>query len=150
MDGQGASSLPGMGAKTSPGESREFLKDGSHKAVIGIHIDKDTQDVDNSTVTKLRPGLVLVRVEAAGDNQGMFVHVTHGDAPAAGDIVEACILMGDHNMLSREGVVEEQVGQGLIHGIVDDAQVIWGTADAGIIDAVKEVLKLVHFYTEVG
>lgn len=147
--GAGASGLPGMGTKVSPGTSREFLKEGQHFRTIGIRIDKDTEDADNSPVTKLRPGLVLVRVED-GVNAGKFVHVDHTDAPAAEDIKEACILYGDHDMLNPAGAVEDQQGAGVLHGIVEDAQILWGTDDALTIEAIKDILKLVHFYTEVG
>jgi hypothetical protein len=142
----GDSGLPGMGPVIE-NSSRQFLKDGTHKLVVGIRIDKDTQDVDNDPVTKLRPGLVLVRVEG-GDNDGHFVHLDHADAPDPGDVLVAVILMGYRPMLNREGEVEDKQEQGLVHGIVDEAQIIWGTDDEGTIDALKEVMRGVIFWTD--
>lgn len=140
----GVQSLPGLGPEVTS-TSRKFITNNSHLAERGIRIDDATQDIGNTPVTKLRGGLVLVRVEAAGANLGKYVHVTHADAPAAGDIAAAVILMQDINMFDRAGVVEDKVASGLIHGFVTEASVIFGTADVGIIDAVKEVLPLVQF-----
>lgn len=143
VDTFGASGVPGMGPKTTSA-SREFLTKATHVEVKGIRIEKDTQDTENDPVTKLRPGLVLIRVEE-GDNAGKFVHAAHADCPADEDIIEAVILEGFHSMLNREGVVEDQVAHGVEHGFVDEDKVLWGTVDAGTIAALKDVMNLIKF-----
>lgn len=142
----GASGLPGMGP-TVDGESRTFLKNDTHFAELGIRIKSDTvDDTDGHTpTTKLRAGLVLVRVEAAGDHLGKYVEVGNASCPAEADIESAVILMGYVNMKGFDGEVEDKLASGLIHGFVDESKVIWGTADAGIIDAIKAVLPQVMF-----
>lgn len=141
----GASGLPGMGP-TVDGESRTFLKNDTHFAELGIRIKSDTvDDTDAHTpTTKLRAGLVLVRVEA-GDHTGKYVEVGNTSCPAEADIESAVILMGYVNMLGFDGAVEDKVASGLIHGFVVEDNVIFGTADAGIIDAIKAVLPQVMF-----
>lgn len=139
----GASELPGMGDKITS-ESREFLKNTTHVVVKGLRIDEDTQDSENDPVTKLRPGLVLIRVED-GPNEGKFVSASHADVPDDEDIVEAVILMGYHDMLGRDGVVHDQVAQGLEHGMVDESMIVWDTDDAGTIAALKDVMNLIKF-----
>lgn len=147
------STNPSMGDQALPGltpleqqTSRKFLTDNNHVVRIGVKLPSDVQDVGNSPVTKLRAGLALVRVEAAGANLGKYVHVTHADAPVAGDIVSAVLLMESINMLGKDGAVEAKVASGLVHGFVDEDQVIFGTADVPTIDAIKSVaLPLVRF-----
>jgi len=141
----GQSALPGIGPLEQQ-TSRVFLSNDEHVVVQAVKIDDTTQDVGNSVVTKLRPGLALVRVEAAGANLGKYVHVTHADAPAAPDIIRAVLLLEPINMKAKDGsTLEDKTASGLIHGFVTESQVIFGTADAPTIDAIKDALSQVMF-----
>jgi len=141
---QGNQGLPGLSTRVDQ-TSRKFLTDNNHKSERGMSLPSSVQDVGNTPVTKLRAGLVLVRVEAAGANLGKYVHVTHADAPAAVDIKSALLLMQDINMLGHDGAVEAKVASGLIHGFVDDTKLTYGTTDDQIKDSVRGALPLVMF-----
>lgn len=136
-------SVPGMGPKIE-GASRTFLAHSFFQS-RGIVIDKDTEDDANDPTTKLRPGLVLVKA-IAGDAINKFVHSEHGDAPATNDITEAVILNGKYySMLDKNGEVADQVGNGVWMGMADVDKVIFGTADAARIAALKAAMPGVTF-----
>ena len=126
-------------------ESFKFLKDNTHNFRRGVRIEKDTEDTGHTgKVHKLRAGLVLVRVEA-GPNTGKYVHSAHADAPLTVDIEAAVLLMEVIDMRNKEGDREDKLASGLIHGLVNESEVVFGTADAARIAKIKEVLPLVQF-----
>ena len=143
IDPTGNQGMPGFSTRVDS-DSREFRQKLHHFTEKGIQIHKDTQDTENSVVTKLRPGLALVRVEA-GANAGLYVHAEHSDAPAAADVVDAVLLTVFLNMLGRDGAVENKSANGMDHGFVTEDQVLFGTDDASYIDAIKAALPLVKF-----
>lgn len=126
-------------------ESRTFLLNDTHVMTKGVQLDDAVQDVGNTPVEQLRAGLVLVRVEAAGVNQGKYVHVTHADAPAAANILNAVILSKFVDMRDENAALVDKQAMGVIHGHVDQDAVIFGTATQAIIDAVIAALNLVNF-----
>lgn len=139
----GQQGLPGLGPKVEQ-ESRAFLKDTTHIVRRGVRLDEDTEDTANTPVTKLRAGLVVVRVEA-GANKNKYVSESHADAPLTASIVEAGILMQFINMKDRNDVLEDKTASVLIHGFVDNAQLLFGSADAARITALKDAMPLVKF-----
>lgn len=143
-EGLGVSGLPGLGPKPEQ-ESRTFLFNDSHVEVESVRIDKDTDDDANTgKVHKLRAGMAVVRVEAGG-NKGKYVDVAHADAPAAGSIVHAGILRDFVDMRDKDGNREDKQAVVVIHGFVNEADVIYNTADGPTIQAIKDALPLVHF-----
>lgn len=139
----GVQGLPGMGPRLDQ-ESRKFLADPLHKVELGIRIDDVAKDLGNSGKTyKLRAGLVLIRVENGGANDGKYVHVGHADCPLAADVERAVILMQYVDMRDKEGNFEDKTATGLIHAFVEEDNVIFGTADANYIDAIKAALPQV-------
>lgn len=141
----GNQGLPGMTPRVDQ-TSRKFLTENNHVVRRGIKIPSTAVDSGNTPTTKLRAGLALVRVEAAGANLGTYVPVGHADAPVAADIEAAVLLMEDINMLGPDGAAEAKTATGLIHGFVDSTKVIFGTVDVPTIDAIKTVaLPLVQF-----
>jgi hypothetical protein len=142
------SMLPSLGAKEEMAV-RKFLLDDGHLMTKGIVIPSDVVDAGNTPTTTLRPGLVLIRVEAAGANQGKYVQSGHANAPAyAGSaIFDAVILMNFVNMLGRDGVVEEKSNIGLRHGWVEDDQVIFVTATGSEQTELRDVMRLIFFET---
>jgi len=144
----GANRLPGLSDEVTQ-LSRTFLTDHNHLKVIGIRIHEDaTDDGHTGKEFLLRPGLALVRCEA-GDAAGMYVPADHADAPDAADVEKAVILMGFVDMRKRSDPTaqENQQAQGLIHGFVDNAQIIY--VDATYEDEIKGVLPMVEFMDEV-
>lgn len=140
----GIQGLPGMGPRLNQ-ESRQFLADPLHKVEIGLRIDDVAKDLANTSTFKLRAGLVLIRVENGGANAGKYVHVGHADCPAAADVERAAILMQYVDMRDKNSDFEDKSASGLVHGFVIEDQVIFGTADATYIDAIKAALPQVMF-----
>jgi hypothetical protein len=139
----GQDAIPGMGPRVD-GTSRTFLAH-SHYETRGIIIDADTEDDGNDPTTKLRAGLVLVKV-VAGPNVNKFVHSEHADAPADADITEAVILNGkDVNLLDKASEPEDKVATGVFHGLADEDKVFFGTAVGARIAAMKAAMPLVAF-----
>jgi len=142
----GMDRLPGMGTRIDQ-VGGGFLKNPTHYLARSIRIHKDTQDLGNTPVTKLRTGLVLVRVES-GANKNLYVHIGHADDPGTGSRVKAVILETPIATMLDDtgaGTVENKAGRGVIHGQVDEAAVIFGTANAPDIDDVKGILDLIEF-----
>lgn len=143
----GANRMPGLTDEVAQ-LSRQFLTDHNHLKKVGIRIEADSVDAGHSGKTYLlRPGLALVRVETGG-NKGKYVPADHADAPANSDVEKAVILMGFVDMRKRSDPTdtEDQMGEGLIHGFVDDAQIIY--VDAGYKTEIQDALYLVEFMTE--
>ncbi len=147
---QGA--LPGLTAEVQT-PSVSFLKHIDHVLENGIRIQKDTLDQSETLKTKLVAGEVLVRVEAGGE-KNKFVHnadtVTeaanaHASAPATADIKEAVILSQFVQMLDASGTAVDRNASGVIHGIVDETKIDFGTADVARIAKIKAVMPLVKF-----
>ncbi len=140
----GLGQLPGISDEQVM-ESRNFLTNTGHIVVRGVKIDKDSDDIANvGKESVLRGGLALVRVEA-GLLAGKYVDVGHASAPAVGDIEAAVILMETIPLADVNATRQDKAGSGLIHGFVEEAQILWGTADAPTIAAIKAVLPLVQF-----
>ncbi len=130
--------------------ARRFLQQEAHIMTKGIVIPSDVVDVGNTgKTTTLRPGLVLVKVIAAGANQNKFVEVGHADAPAFGasnfTAGRAVILMDFVNMLDLEAVAQQRGAHGLTHGWVEDGQIIFVTVTASEITELKDAMPLVLF-----
>ena len=143
----GKTRLPGLTPEVAQ-ESRQFLLDNNHILRRGVRIEKDsTDDSHTGKEYKLQPGLALVRIEE-GANKGKYVPPDHADAPDAGDVVMAGILMEYVDMRKRSDPedVEDQQASVLIHGKVDAAQIIY--ADASYEDEIKDVLPGVFFEVE--
>ena len=140
----GDNKLPGISTRRDM-IARTFLLNDNHVMEKGVIIDDVTQDIGNTPVTQLRPGLALVRVEAAGVNQGKYVHATHADAPAAANILNAVILSVAVNMLDEDAVLVDKGAKGVIHGHVDQDQVIFGVGAGAVLDAIVAALNLVNF-----
>jgi len=144
----GINSLPGQ-QSVADQDSYAFLKDADHKITLGIKIDSGSVDSTHTGKTGyLRPGLVLVRVEAAGAYQGKFVPLDHAQAPIDANIVQACVLDGEEiNMLSKDGsTAEDKAARGVVHGFIDESQTWWSGANAARIAAAKAKMPLNHFY----
>lgn len=143
-DPNGTGGLPGFSTEQVQ-TSKKLLLHPEHKMVEGVRIVDTTVDDDNTPETKLRAGLVLVRVEE-GVHAGMYVNADHYDAPAAGDIEKAVILLDYVNMLNRAGdAPEDKEAQGLIHGHVIEDEVIWGTDDAPTLAALRAAMANIIF-----
>ena len=152
LDPIAQSSLPGLSAEVQT-PTVSFLKHIDHVLENGIRIQKDTVDNSETLKTKLVAGEVLVRVEAGG-NINKFVHnadtvaesgTAHADAPATADIKEAVILSQFVQMLGPDGVAVDRHASGVIHGIVDENKIDFGTADTARIAKIKAVMPLVKF-----
>lgn len=144
MSSGGMEGLPKMGTRVDQ-TFNAFLKHPTHYFSRSIKIHKDTQDVGSTPVTKLRAGLVLVRVEA-GANKNLYVHIGHADDPGTGNRVKAVIL--EHpipTMLDEALVVENKGGRGVVHGFVDQSKVIFGTANVPDVDDIIGILNKVEF-----
>ncbi len=142
----GMDRMPGMGTRVDQVVAG-FLKNPTHYFSRSIQIHADTQDVGNTPVTKLRAGLVLVRVET-GANKNMYVHIGHADDPGTGSRVKAVILETPVATMLDDtgaGTLENKSGRGIVHGQVIESDVIFGTANAPDIDDVKGILELVEF-----
>lgn len=140
---------PGLGPLQEQ-SSRKFLTNNNHIVRRGAFLDKATQDVENtSKETYVRGGLVVVQV-LSGPNAGKYVNVDHADAPDAGDVEAAGIVMESVHMVDKTfTAVEDKQVSLLIHGFVRESLVLFGTADAGYITAIKEVLPLIQWEADV-
>ncbi len=150
--------MPGMGP-TEQTASRKFLTNNVHVVYRGAKIDADSVDADNDDVhptvdggtgnpTTLRAGLVVAQV-LTGANAGKYVPIGHADCPADGAIEAAGILMNYVTMLGPDRVAVDQPAQLLIHGFVRESEVLFGTADAGYIANIKEVLPQIMWEADV-
>lgn len=144
----GNSSTPGTTVRVTS-QVRRFLEISEPVVKRGVSLDEASQDAANTPVTKLRPGLVVVKVVNGGANDGKYVPIGHADAPVANDIVSggagAVILSEFVNMLGEDGTVEDKWVQGYIACYPTEAQVIFGTADQATIDAIKAAMPNAHF-----
>lgn len=140
--------LPGVSVKKTQA-ARRFLNHEAHIMTKGFIIPSDAVDSANTPTTTLRPGLVLVKVIAAGANQNKFVPVGHADAPAfaGGNITpgRAVVLMDFVVMLDGDAVAQERGAHGLTHGWVEDGQIIYGTATGTEITELRDAMPLVLF-----
>lgn len=140
--------LPGVSVKKTQ-VARRFLNQEAHIMTKGIIIPSDVVDAGGTPTTKLRPGLVLVKVIAAGANQNKFVQVGHANAPAfaGGNITpgRAVILDDFVNMLDDDAVATERGAKGLVHGWVEDGQIVYGTATGSEITELRDAMPLVLF-----
>lgn len=141
----GADRMPGMGPTIEQETFEPFLKDQSFIIRRGVVIEKDSEDAGHTgKETKLRPGVVVVRVET-GANAGKYVPVDHADAPIAASVQQAGILEGVVNMRKRDGSddVEDQHALIVIGGVIDEdlIHLVTGT----YIEEVKAALPLCHF-----
>lgn len=144
----GATRMPGLSDEILQ-ESRQFLTENNHFRTRGIKIASASVDVGHTGKTHiLRPGLALVRVEVGG-NAGKYVPADHADAPDAVDLEKAVILMQFVDMRKRSDptTYEDQQASGLVHGFVDDAQIIY--VDGSYKDEIQGVLPMVEFETAV-
>ena len=135
---------PGLSTKLQA-EARVFLRDDEHVKTTGVKIAAATKDTASTPPEQLRAGLALVRVEAAGPNQGKYVSIGHADAPAAVNILHARLLAKFTDMRLQDSTLVDKQAMGVIHGLVDESQVIFNTADGPTIDAIKAALNLVDF-----
>ena len=140
MNNLGKNTLPGMSAVEDQ-ESREYRKIFNAGDIYdGIRIAVDTLDVENAGKTHiLRPGLVLIRVEAGG-SAGKYVHATHASVPAHADIKD-CVVLNEFVNMNETGASAEKLAHGLVHGVVSESLLLWGTADADDKAAMKAALK---------
>lgn len=150
--------MPGMGPEEQTA-SRKFLTNTVHMVKRGAKIAADSEDAENTDVhpavdggtgkvTTLRAGLVVAQV-LTGPNAGQYVPIGHADCPANGDIEAAGILMGYVSMLDASRESAAQPAELLIHGFVRESQVLFGTADAGYITNIKDVLPLIQWEADV-
>ena len=139
----GTAGLPGYGPTINQ-TSRDFFRshDGIRKR--GLHLHSATVDSGSTPTTKLRGGLVLVRVET-GTHKGKFVHPGHADAPTSGNVVQAAILLEDVNMLDESGVAQEKSTWGCIGGWVDEDLIFFSGIAGGYQDDIKAKSKLILF-----
>lgn len=141
----GQDRMPGPGPTIEQETFDPFLKQQDFIIRRGVVIEKDSEDAGHTDkVTKLRPGCVVVRVEAGG-NKGKYVPVDHADAPAAASVQQAGILEGLVNMRKRDGsdAVEDQHALIVIGGVIDEDEII--LVDPLYIEEVKAALPLCHF-----
>jgi len=145
-DGLGGSLLPGLSTEVVQ-KQRRYKTIEDHQILIPIVIHKDTVDNQNAgNTTELRPGLTLVRIEAAGADQFKWVNPEHASAPLEAAVIEACILDEFIEMKDKAGVVKDQQASALVHGVVDDSKLLFGAGTAGAYKTkIRTVLKLVHF-----
>lgn len=136
--------VPGISTKVTS-EARVFLRDDEHVKETGVLIASATKDTANTPPEQLRAGLALVRVEAAGANQGKYVSIGHADAPVAANILHARLLSKFTDMRLQDSTLADKLARGVIHGLVNESQVIFNTADVPTIDAIKAALNLVDF-----
>lgn len=144
-DQRGHDGLPGLTTKRSQ-QSRKVLVNEEHfMESSSVTVDSAAVDAAGVPTTTLRPGLILTRV-IAGGNTGKYVPVDHADAPAATFHEEVIINTRFINMFGVDGVtVEDKQTNGWIHGIVDNAQIIFSGAGAAEITEIKGLLPMVHF-----
>jgi hypothetical protein len=136
--------MPGLSPKLTM-KTRKFLLNDKHvEYKNGVVIEKGTVDAGSSPTDLLRPGLILVRVET-GANKGKFVQTSHADAPIAADVKDAVILANYVHTKGPDGTTADRAGLGVIHGMVDEGQIIYVTADATYKANIKAALKLVQF-----
>jgi hypothetical protein len=138
----GKNAMPGLTTQFFT-EAREFRKvikpEGDIK--IGVTIDDTSVDSLHAGHTNiLRPGLVLVRVEAAGANLGKYVPALHANAPAAGD-VEQAVILGEYVNMTEGGAAADRQAHGFVHCIVDYDLILWDTADPVLIEALADALR---------
>jgi hypothetical protein len=140
--------LPGLGPLEEQ-TSRKFLTDNNHIVRRGAKLDAATDDVENvGKEHQVRAGMLVVQV-LSGVNAGKYVDVTHANAPAAGTIEEVGILMESVNMRNKAGDREDKACSVVIHGFVRESQLLFGTADVGLIDEMKAALPLIMFEADV-
>ncbi len=137
--------LPGKTAKRSHLSRKVLLNEEPFMLSASVLVPSNAVDSTNSPTTKLRPGLVLVKVVAAGATKDKYVPQGHADAPLAAVMVDAIILSDFIQMLDIDNVAQEQQVQGWIHAIVDDAKILHDGAAAPEIDKAREILAMVHF-----
>lgn len=145
-DGVGGGVLPGISAEVTM-KQRRYKSIEDHQFLIPIVIKADTIDNQNAgNTTELRPGLVLVRVEAGGADQFKWVNPENAAAPVEASVIEACILDEFIEMKDKAGAVKDQQASALVHGLVDDSKLLFGAGTAGAYKTkLRSVLKLVHF-----
>ncbi len=142
-------SLPGLTARQTS-KSRQFRHVAGGEIVSpGIVIESATVDAGGTPTTELRPGLVLVRIETGGD-KGKYCQFGHASSPANNEIQHAVILNHYVEMRGADGVVADKQAQGLIGGVVNEAEIIFGTADATAKAGIKDALHLVRFVPAVA
>src|SRR5579872_4270321 len=86
----GRGALPGQTPRVFQTQNN-FLKSPDHYMTRGALVEATALDIGNTPTTKLRAGLVLVRVET-GANAGQWVHLGHADDPSVGNRLWAGIL----------------------------------------------------------
>lgn len=145
-DHLGGNLLPGVSAEVVQ-KQRRYKTHEDHQMVIPIVIKADTVDNQNAgNTTELRPGLVLVRVEAGGADQFKWVNPENAAAPLEAAVIEACILDEFVEMKDKAGAVKDQQASAVVHGMVDNSKLLFGAGTAApYIAKLKSVLKLVHF-----
>lgn len=139
--------LPGIRSKIVQ-KSEEVLTDTLHFKLKGVVIPSDVEDdrtAGNSGL--LEPGLVLVRVEAGGANQGKYVEPGHADAPIVSAIEKAVVLKDFVNMAdpSAPTTFVDKGAPGILHGFVDNAKLTFSGLSAPDTATVKAIMKLVEF-----
>ena len=139
----GTGGLPGMGPVIQQ-TSRDFFRSHAWMLKRGIHLHPGTVDAGSVPTTKLRGGLVLVRVEA-GTHKNKFVHPGHADAPTSGNVVQAVILLEDVNMLNESGAAADKSTWGLYGGYIDEDLIFFSGIAQGFIDDIKAKSKLILF-----
>ncbi|HEV3027553.1 MAG TPA: hypothetical protein VG457_08275 [Planctomycetota bacterium] len=140
----GRGSLPGQTPRLFQTQNN-FVKSPDHYMTRGALVEASAIDAGNTPTTKLRAGLVLVRVET-GANAGQWVQLGHADDPGVGNRLWAIILFEAVNMLSRDMVTTEQKDVlGIVHGRVDNSKIIYGSVNPADIDDVQGILDQVYF-----
>ncbi len=124
--------------------SGDFLTDNEFIRERGIWIPADAEDSLNTPVTTLRAGLMLVRAEA-GTEIGLYVPMTHADAPLAAAMKDAVILSYFVNMFGGGSVLEKKNVAAVKMGFGDLAKIFFDGAAAPEIDKAKLILTKVHF-----
>ncbi len=137
--------LPGLGPKITM-QTRKVLLNDKHVEYEGtVVIDADTVDAGSTPTDLLRPGMLLVRVET-GPNAGKYVQFGHTDAPGSAGAVKKTVVLGNFvRMTGNDGNTADRQGIGIIHGRVDEGQIIYSTSDGATKTALRAGCPLVEF-----
>jgi len=106
----------GLGSKKTSDPSEYKLSD--HAIVIGVTIDSAARDSGNTPTTTLRKGLVLGKVTASGK------YKEYDDAAIDGTETAVCILDDEVKVVDEDGNAADAAATGLIHGYVDESDLI--------------------------
>jgi hypothetical protein len=145
-DHLGHSQLPGVSDAVEQTQKVYKYGDPTKEDYDGVRIHKDTDDEGHAGKTHiLRPGTVLTKVVNGGANDGMYVDLSHADAPANGDLVDVVILDEWVDLKDKLGNRQNCQGKVLVLGQVKDSELDYASADATRKAAAKAKAKLIRF-----